>query len=278
MLPLIAAGIGAVGNVASSMIQASAARRAAAEQEALIREGLAKANGMYDEAAGQFDPYTSAGSSAVGKLSGLVDGMERPEFSYKQGDFSYDAYKDPGVEVALREAAKALNASSIAKGAMGGGALKAMATEQANIGLTGYKSAWERFLDESKMRQGQAESAYARDFDWQNNRIDKTAGIASMGQSAANSKASILGNKAQAQFQPFADMGSARGAGAVGAGNAIANGIAGVVDHGAAALGRSSAPTTAVWNPETWTVPSAPARGTYSRLGAGVYNSNDVGF
>lgn len=278
MLPLIAAGIGTVGNLASSAIQSSAARRAAADQEALIREGLASANGIYDQAAAGFDPYASAGASAVGQLPGMVAGLSKPEFGYKQSDFNYDAYKDPGVEVALRSAAQALNASSIAKGAMGGGAMKAMATEQSNLAQTGYKNAWERWLGESQMRQGQAESGYKRDFDWQNNRIDKTAGLANMGQTAATARAGVLGNKAAAQYQPFAEMGGARGAGTVGAANALTNGIGGLVDTASSYLGRASAPRTTVWNPETWTVPTAPSSGTYSKLGAGLYNNDEVGF
>lgn len=277
MLPLIAAGIGAAGSLASSAIQSSAARRAAAQQEALIREGLAKASGIYDDAAGSFDPYTAAGSTAAGNLPGMVAGMKQPGFDYKQGDFNYDAYKDPGVDVALREAAKALNASSLSKGAMGGGALKAMAVEQSNIAQGGYKNAWERWLGESQMRQGQAESAYKRDTDWMDSMFDKTAGIAKMGAEAAQGRANVLSNKAQAQYAPFADMGGARGAGTMGAANALTNGIGGAVDNAATYMGRSSTPGTAVWNPSTWTVPSAPESRPYSKLGAGLYN-NEAGF
>jgi hypothetical protein len=278
MLPLIAASIGAVGNLASSAIQASASRRAAAQQEAAIREGLNKANGIYDEAAGQYDPYTAAGANAASSLPGMVSGMKQPGFDYKQSDFNYDAYKDPGVEVALRSAAQSLNASSLAKGATGGGAMKAMATEQANIAQGGYKNAWERWLGESQMRQGQAESGYTRDADWQNGQFDKTAGIATMGASAASSKAGVLSSKANAQFAPFSEMGGARGAGTVGSANALTNGIGGLVDNAATYLGRSSTPGTQVWNPSTWTVPSAPASGTYSKLGEGLYNNDGTGF
>lgn len=278
MLPLIAAGVGATASLASSAIQSSAARRAAAQQEALIREGLAKANGIYDQAASSFDPYTAAGSAAAGNLPGMVAGMKQPGFDYKQSDFNFDAYKDPGVDVALREAAKALNASSIAKGAQGGGALKAMAVEQANIAQGGYKNAWERWLGESQMRQGQAESAYKHDTDWIDSTFDKTAGIAKMGAGAAQGRASVLGSKAAAQYSPFAEMGGARGAGTVGAANALTNGIGGAVDNAATYMGRSSTPGTAVWNPRDWTVPAAPAAGGYSKLGAGLYNNDEVGF
>lgn len=230
-------GLGVAGNIAGSLIQANAARAAAAAQREAIARGIAESNKYYDRGVAGFDPYAKAGGAAVGQLPGMIAGMEQPEYGYQQKEFDFKGHQDPGAEYALQEAAKALNASSIAKGAMGGGALKAMATEQNNLAQTAYRGAWDRWLDESKLKQGQAENAYARDYGWQNNQIEKTAGLASMGQQAAGSQATLLGAQAAGQVAPYTNMGGASAAGTLGAANATGAGINGTLGALGAGMG-----------------------------------------
>lgn len=279
MLDMLGAGIGAIGNIAAASIQANAARDAAEQQEALIAQGLQKANGYYGQAASAFNPYTTAGASAASSLPGMVAGLKQPGFDYTQTPFSFDANSDPGAQYAMNEAAKALNASSIASGAMGGGAQKAMATEMTNLGQTNYQNAYQRWLQNSQMGFGQAEAAYNRNLGFQKDKIAATQGVAQMGETGAQGQANILNNQAQAQFAPYAEMGGSAAAGTLGSANSLANGIGGVVGNVANYLGRASTPQTPAqtWNPSAWTVPSAPASNPYASLGAGL-SSNNGGF
>lgn len=236
-LSLLGTGLDVAGNVIGAQIQASAAERAAEEQRQAISQGIASGNKYYGQGVAELQPYNAAGATAASQLPGMISGMQQPGFNYQQQDFNFQGHQDPGAEYALQEAAKALNASSIAHGAMGGGAQKAMATEQNNLAQTNYKSAWDRWLDESNLKNTQANQGYQRNFDWQNNRINQTAGLANMGEKSASTQSMLLGDQARNQFAPYESMGSSSAAGTLGYGNAMGKGLNGTLSALGTGLG-----------------------------------------
>lgn len=68
----IAAGIGAVGSIASAAIQSRAAGRAADTQENAANNALGLQRDIYNQTRADLAPYRDAGASAVGTLSGLM--------------------------------------------------------------------------------------------------------------------------------------------------------------------------------------------------------------
>lgn len=225
---LMGAGIGALGSLAGGIISGNAAEAAAAKQAEAMREALAFQKERYAEAQGNLDPYINTGTKALGDYAGLVQGMTQPEYGYKQEGFDFNVNQDPGAQYAMQQAQQAINASSIARGAVGGGAVKSMNTAIQDKGNEAFQGSYNRWLDKSKLLQGQADNAYQRANDFQLNKIKATGAVAGSGQEAANTLAGVGTNAGTQVGNTLGELGSARAGGTMGMGNALAQGVTGL--------------------------------------------------
>ncbi len=225
---LIGAGIGALGSLAGGIISGNAADEASQRQARALQEALAFQKQRYTEAQGNLNPYIQTGTQALGDYAGLVNGMAQPDYTYQQQPFDFDTNSDPGAQRAIQQAQQALNASSIARGAVGGGAIKSMNSEIQNKSNDAFKGAYDRWQGTSRLLQGQADNAYNRANEFQLNKIKATGGIAGAGQDAANALAGVGTQASSNVGNTLGQLGSAQAGGAMGAGNALASGISGL--------------------------------------------------
>lgn len=223
----IGAGIGALGGLVSGILSGNAAERAAAQQQAQLEAALAFQKERYGEAQTNLNPFIKTGIDANNEYANLVHGMTMPEYTYKQTPFSFDVNSDPGAQYAMQQAQQALNASSIARGAVGGGAAKSMATAIMDKGNESFGNAYQRWLNNSKLLQGQADNAFQRANEFQLNRIKASGDVAGRGQQAAAELSGLGSTAGQTVGNTLGSIGSAQAAGTMGAGNAIASGISG---------------------------------------------------
>lgn len=184
------AGVGGI-------IQALGTNEAATDAARKYREQAAQ----YGQTAGQgrdvlsanqqaaqtaYQPYSQLGAQAAEAYSqALASGQ--PAFGYKQGEFNYDQFKDPGTQFRMDQANKAIQASAIAKGGMGGGLAKALQTNSQSMASQEYGNAFNRFMDTSKMNYGQASDQYQRGQAW----TDRLGNAAAQGQQGAANMAGL---------------------------------------------------------------------------------------
>ena len=235
-IALTAGGIGA--NLLQGIMGAKASDRAAQQMADAQRAALAFSQQAYGESKDRFAPYLQAGAGGLGRLEGLVSGMQAPEWTYQQPDFQFDKYKDPGAQFLIDQAMKAINSSAIAKGGLGGGAVNAINATAANLGNQAFQGAFGRHMDTSKMKYGQAADQYARQREFQNAQIAANQGLAQAGQGAATT----LGGFGQAQGQyggnMLAGVGQSQALGTISGTNALLQGIGGAWNELGGGLGK----------------------------------------
>ena len=245
---LMGAGLGALGSLAGGIISGNAAEDAAARQAAALREALAFQKARYAEAQGNLNPYIQTGTQALGDYAGLVHGMTQPGYDYVQKPFEFNINSDPGAQYAMQQAMQALNASSIARGAVGGGALKSAQAAIQNKALESFGQGFDRWKQESQLRQGQADNAYNRANEFQLNKIKATGAVAGAGQDAANTLAGTGTQASSNVGTTLGSLGSAQAGGTMGMGNALAQGIQGLASGvGSGLAQRSGSVDTQEW-------------------------------
>lgn len=225
---LIGAGIGALGSLAGGIIGAKASDAASARQARALEAALAFQKQRYAEAQANLDPYIKTGTQALGDYAGLVQGMVQPEYTYQQKPFEFSVGSDPGAQYAMQQAAQAINASSLARGAVGGGAAKSLQSAIQNKAMESFGQGFDRWKSESEMRRTQADNAYNRANQYQLDRIKATGAVAGAGQSAAESLSGTGTHASTNIGNTLGSLGSAQAAGAAGYGNALAQGISGL--------------------------------------------------
>jgi hypothetical protein len=233
MDPLTIAAIGSslAGPLIGGLISGRGAERAAAAQAEAANRAAALQEARYQETKGMLSPWMQSGQRANQRLEGLVEGMAQPGWSYQQPDFQFDRFKDPGAQYIMQQAMQALSSSSLSRGATGGGALKAMQTQAADLANTGYQSAFDRYLRKSAMDYGQASDKYARDLGWQNNVLDRNQAMSAQGAGSGQALAGFGAGAAERAGGYMAGAGDARAAGIMGNANAMA-GIASGLGQG----------------------------------------------
>ncbi len=227
-----AGGIGAVPgaliggglSLISGLIGMNASNSAADQAAEAQRQALEFAKQQYQQGRTDLSPYMGAGSEAAGQLNGIAD-QSQPGFNYQQQPFSFDKNSDPGAQYLMQQAAQAINASSLAKGSIGGGLAKSLQTEIGNQSNTAFQGAYGRWANTSQMLNDQAQQQYGRNLGWQQNQFGQKESIAGMGQGSAAGLAGIGSVLGQYGGNQLAGAGQSRAAGTMGAANSLVGGI-----------------------------------------------------
>ena len=236
-VPLAVAGAGIMGNIASGWMGANAARDAARQKAASDAAALQFSKDVYQQTRQDNSPYLEAGQTALPKWQQLINDYKAPEFRYKQDEFNFDTFKDPGSVYRMQQAMKAINSSAAAKGGMGGGVLRNLQKESQDMASQEYANSFGRFMDKSKLLYNQASDAYDRENNAKKYAIDAQGKIVDVGANAAGRNAGIGSSHMSTGTQLMQDAGNAQAAGTVGASNAIGNAITGSVNSVGNALG-----------------------------------------
>lgn len=269
---LIGGGLGLAGG----LMGAQAASDAAAAQARANREALEFAQRQFDTTRGNLSPFLETGVQANQRLGDLVAGMQQPGFDYQQKPFEFDEYKDPGAQYAIDQAMQALNASSLAKGGMGGGAIKAMTTQAANLGLGAYQGSFGRWMDTSNMLNNQAQQKYGRDLGWQSNVLDRNTQLSGAGQNAAAGLGGFAGANASLGSGLLSNIGGAEAAGKLMGTNALITGLGQFGKNAADYIGSQPQANASNWEVPEYQNPYKGARlgdfGSGSENYGGGYN------
>lgn len=238
MLPLVAmAAAQGLSSGISAYMGSQASEKAANQQAAANRAALAYQQQIHDEAKTNLSPYIQSGTKNLGTYQNLLDTTTQPTLNYTQDDFTFDKWKDPGAQYQMDQAARAMESSALAKGATGGGFAKALQTNRSNLANTAYSSAYDRWLNNSKLKYGQAYDQYTRDYTFQQNKLGQYGNLAGQGLSAANALAGFGQQSANNASNLYQGIGSAQAAGTLGSYNSIAGGINGVMSGLSSGLG-----------------------------------------
>jgi len=229
---VLGGGLGMLGGLMGSNAAEDAAAQAAEGQ----RQALEFAKQQYAQGREDLNPYMQAGGDAVGRLGGIA-GQAQPGFDYQQQEFSFDKNSDPGAQYLMSEIAKSINASSLAKGGMGGGLLKSLNTEMGNQANTAYQGAFGRHMATSQMLNDQAQQKYGRNLGWQQNQFGQQKGIADMGQGSAMGLAGMGQQLGQYGGNQLAGMGANRAAGTMGSNASMMGGVSSFANQLAQGLG-----------------------------------------
>ena len=141
-----AAGIAAVGTLASSAIGASASSKAANTQAASAAQGVEEQRRQYDQTRTDMAPWREAGGAAIGQLSQMI----QP---------GYDHTTSPGYQFRFNEGQRAVESSAASKGMlMSGGNLKDLVRYGQGVAAQDYGDQFNRVASVSQGGQQAATS------------------------------------------------------------------------------------------------------------------------
>lgn len=184
----------AVGNVVGSLIGASATRSAAKTQAGATREALDEQRRQYDIAREDFAPYRQTGVNALQQLAGQINQNVTPE----------EVMSDPGYQFGMDQGLQALaRRQSAMGGRVSGQAMKAATQFGTNYASTGYNAAYQRRQD----------------------RLNRLAALAGIGQTATGSSAAAGGQSANAISNLLMQGANNAGAARLAQGNIWGNAI-----------------------------------------------------
>lgn len=246
---LAAVGIGAAGSVASGVIGANAAGKAADAQTAAANhaadvEGQASQQALdfekqqYATSQAQQKPYLDAGANGLNALQyGLGTGGTANGSGVGQGSLltpysgtftaptGLTEQNDPGFQARLKLGTDAVERSAAARGGVAtGGTAKALETYGQDYASNEYGNVYNRALTDYTTKY----NAYNNDQSNQFNRLSALSNIgqstatnlANQGQAASNAVSSNLLNTAQSQGNAYQNAGAATASGYVGGANA----------------------------------------------------------
>jgi hypothetical protein len=221
----IMGGMQLASSIGSGLIGSNAASSASAAQARALEEALNYSKQIYGETKENLAPWITQGSDALGRASETVAGMQQPGFNPQYKPFEFNGYDDPNASAIMQQAAKAINASSLARGASGGGAISAIGTQVANEANKAYAPQWQRWFDDTQMRNQQEQQKYQRGTDWMGQKIKANTDLAGMGEGAAQTLGGFGSSQGQFGAGLIGNKGSANAAGTMGAANSWTNSL-----------------------------------------------------
>ena len=187
-----AAGASVVGSLIGGSMQSDAASQASATQAQSTATQVAENSRQYDQTRADSAPYRAAGASALGTLQGEMG----------QQTTAAEAMSDPGYQFGLQQGQLAIDRKAAANGGRdSGAALKSAAEYATNYATTGYSAAYQRRQD----------------------RLNRLASLAGIGQTATASSAAAGAASSNALTSIVNSQGNAAAAGQLAQGNIWGN-------------------------------------------------------
>ena len=178
--------------VGAALIGSSSARSAASAQSDSTAAATGENARQFDLTRSDYAPYREAGVKALGQLQTDINGAPT----------AAEVMSDPGYQFGLQQGQQALDRKAAAAGGrVSGAALKAASEYGTNYATTGYNAAYQRRQD----------------------RLNRLAALAGVGQSATNGSATAGTAAANANANLISSQGNATGAAALAQGNIWGN-------------------------------------------------------
>lgn len=185
-----------------------------------------------------YNPYTSVGAQGAAGFGSSIANRQmatQPTAS----NFSAQGVSDflnPSAAYTSDQAAKATQASAIAKGGMGGGLAKALSNNANQMAMTNYNNAFNQMLDTGKSNFAQGQQLYQNKTDFDQSQIANYGNLANLGLTATGQNQNLLAQYNAGINKDYIDMGEQRASGwnakgkvlndtLSGLGNSLAGGI-----------------------------------------------------
>lgn len=186
------AAVSVVGGYLSSQSQADAAEEAANTQAGSTAAGIAEQRRQFDLTRGDYAPYRQAGVNALGQLQGDINAPVT----------AADVMSDPGYAFGLQQGQQGIDRKIAAGGGrVSGAAIKRAGMFATDYATTGYGAAYQRRQD----------------------RLNRLASLAGLGQTATGGSAMAGQNSANAISGMMTSQGDATGASQIARGNIWGN-------------------------------------------------------
>ena len=180
--------------VVGSAISADSAKSAANTQAGATRESIDEQRRQYDLQRADFAPYRAAGTQALGQLQGDINRLPT----------AAEVMADPGYQFGQQQGQQALDRKAAAAGGrVSGAALKAASQFATDYASTGYGAAYQRRQD----------------------RLNRLAALAGIGQTATNGTAQAGAQASTAISNLTSSQGNAAAAGQMAQGNIWGNAV-----------------------------------------------------
>jgi hypothetical protein len=212
---IIAAGIGAVTNIAGGAVAAGGAKKAARTQEQASIDARATDERMLERQIALQEPFRQAGLTAQEQIMQLLgvggdasaEGYGSLAKPFSQTDFE----QDPGYAFRQTEGMRALERSAAARGnLLSGGTLRGIQRFGQDLASQEYGNAFNRYQIE------------------RNARLNPLQSLMGAGQSATNVMTGNVGQSSQNQQANILGAGQARASGYVGAANALGGALSSI--------------------------------------------------
>lgn len=191
---IAAAAITAGSAIIGGVLQSNAAGRAASKQASSTDRATDEQARQYDQTREDYAPYREAGKKALGQYETEINAPVT----------SADVMSDPGYQFGLSQGQLALDRKAAAAGGrVSGAALKAAAEYANNYATTGYNAAYQRRQD----------------------RLNRLASLANIGQTATGGSAAAGAAKSNAISSLISSQGDASAAASMAQGNIWGNTI-----------------------------------------------------
>jgi hypothetical protein len=212
---IIAAGIGAVTNIAGGAIAAGGAKKAARAQEQAARDAQAANERMLERQIGLQEPFRQAGMTAqdeIMKLLGIGGDASAEGYGSLAKPFGTEQFEqDPGYAFRQAEGMRALERSASARGnLLSGGTLRGIQRFGQDLASQEYGNAFNRYQIE------------------RNARLNPLQSLMGAGQSATNVMTGNVGQSSQNQQANIMNAGQARASGYVGQANALGGALSSI--------------------------------------------------
>lgn len=230
----VAAGVAAVGSVASGVIQGNAARDAANAQAQSARDASRAQQAQFERQVQLQEPFRQGGLTALrqymallglspptvyeggkpGTGKALYADPNNPDFGKYSRDFGMSDFQaDPGYAFRLSEGLKGLDASAASRGGLlSGNTLRAITNYGQDAASQEYTNAFNRYQVNRRNRLGPLETLFGGAHE------------------SANTLSNAAGNLGQAQADAAYNLGNARASGYIGQGNALSGTIGGLTN------------------------------------------------
>ena len=191
-MSFIAAAIVGGSAIVGGVLQSNAAGRAASKQAASTDRATEEQARQYDQTREDYAPYREAGKKALGQYETEINAPVT----------SADVMSDPGYQFGLSQGQLGLDRKAAAAGGrVSGAALKSAAEYANNYATTGYNAAYQRRQD----------------------RLNRLASLANIGQTATGGSAAAGAAKSNAISSLISSQGDASAAASMAQGNIWGN-------------------------------------------------------
>jgi hypothetical protein len=219
------------GQILGGLFGARSARKAAEQQAAATREGIASQERMFERGLALQEPFRQGGLEAQNMLMQELRspsqyqasaGLSPAELAGEQ--FNFQA--DPGYGFRLSEGLKALERSAAARGGlMSGGTGKALQRYGQDLASQEYSNAFQRFQADRAARAGLGAMEYGQFAGERSARLLPLMQQVQAGQGLTSNIAGQMANLGGAQAAGLGAMGAAQAAGTMGSANALAGAV-----------------------------------------------------